>query len=73
MLWSKSARDELGKRFERLSETGEEVGRIERKEVERVNVKALVDWGGKELERRLQMLDEVVTGVWALGEPGGAV
>lgn len=39
------------------------------------NLKALVDWGAaggvEGLEGRIQMLDEVLCGVWSLGEPGG--
>ena len=37
------------------------------------NVKALVAWGdaGRRLEEKIQILDTVLCGVWAMGEPGG--
>lgn len=53
---------------------------LERRGVEARNVAALVRWGGegadtrrtgRGLEEKVQILDEVLNGVWALGEPGG--
>ncbi|KAK5664068.1 hypothetical protein OQA88_282 [Cercophora sp. LCS_1] len=69
--WRGSAKEKLGGRFAALVETGEETGRLEAGAVERGNVQALAEWGGRGLEGRVQVLDEAVSGVWGLGEQGG--
>ncbi|KAM7202092.1 hypothetical protein V8F20_004546 [Naviculisporaceae sp. PSN 640] len=72
--WRSSARTKLGERFTKLVKAENQVGKLEESIVEMRNLKALVDWGaspGAEgLENRIQMLDEVICGVWSIGEPG---
>ncbi|KAL3964467.1 hypothetical protein ACCO45_001471 [Purpureocillium lilacinum] len=60
-------------RFARLGEACAEVADRQRAGVERDNVLALRRWGssGMGLDERIQVLDEVFSGVWALGETGG--
>ncbi|KAH9898884.1 hypothetical protein F4778DRAFT_741412 [Xylariomycetidae sp. FL2044] len=73
--WHASARQKLGARFRRLAGENAELARRERGEVEDRNIGALIRWGEGEgrllLEERVQTLDQVLSGVWALGEPGG--
>lgn len=71
--WRDSAREKLGRRFARLGEACAEVADRQRAGVERDNVLALRRWGssGMGLDERIQVLDEVFSGVWALGETGG--
>jgi hypothetical protein len=70
--WRASARDKLGARFEKLRAATEQVAEQEKAGLERVNVLALHSWGGSGgLEEKIQGLDEVFNGVWALSEPGG--
>jgi len=64
----------MGKRFEELAGREQRISKEEEDLVERVNVRALLDWGkrqGAGLEHRVQILDGVLCGLWALGEPGG--
>ncbi|KAK1751735.1 hypothetical protein QBC47DRAFT_405750 [Echria macrotheca] len=75
--WRGSARTKLGQRFSELVEEDGAVRAAEGEVVERVNVAALVDWGrgrgrggGPGLEGRIQTLDGILSGLWALGEPG---
>ncbi|KAM7223791.1 hypothetical protein V8F06_000807 [Rhypophila decipiens] len=77
--WRSSAKHKLGDRFANTVKLEQQVGKIEESVVETENLRALVDWGssshgggGGGLESKIQMLDEIVCGLWALGEqPGG--
>ncbi|KAK3322545.1 hypothetical protein B0H66DRAFT_620198, partial [Apodospora peruviana] len=72
--WRASARSRLGQRFAEAVALDVEVSRLERGVVEKENLAALVGaWGanGDGLEEKIQMLDSVICGLWALGEPGG--
>ncbi|KAG4219447.1 hypothetical protein PC116_g32073, partial [Phytophthora cactorum] len=84
--WRSSARERLGARFSRLVAHNEALAKLERHGVEARNIAALVRWGksssgnsnnnsnsrsGLGLEEKIQILDEVLNGVWQLGEPGG--
>lgn len=73
--WHASARERLGWRFAGLAEADAEVGREEAAVEVARNVAALKAWGGgggtKILEDKIQALDEVLSGLWSLGEPGG--
>lgn len=70
--WHESARQKLGSRFARLASDNESLLQLERQGVEAKNVAALVRWGSdRGLEEKVQILDEVLNGVWQLGEPGG--
>ena len=70
--WRDSARQKLGERFARFGDAAAEVAGRERQGLERENVLALRSWGsGGGLEERIQALDAVVNGIWALSEPGG--
>ncbi|KAK6952884.1 hypothetical protein Daesc_005181 [Daldinia eschscholtzii] len=82
--WRSSAREKLGARFARLVADNEALVKLERHGVEARNIAALVRWGksssgnsnsngrsGLGLEEKIQILDEVLNGVWQLGEPGG--
>ncbi|OTA60405.1 hypothetical protein K449DRAFT_383854 [Hypoxylon sp. EC38] len=72
--WHASARAKLEARFKRLARDNEALVSLERQGVEARNVAALARWGdadGLGLEEKVQILDEVLNGVWQLGEPGG--
>ncbi|KAI0121985.1 hypothetical protein F4814DRAFT_407124 [Daldinia grandis] len=74
--WRDSARQKLGVRFARLNADHDALIRLERHGVEARNIAALVRWGrrnrsGLGLEEKVQILDEVLNGVWQLGESGG--
>lgn len=73
--WKESAREKLGGRFEELKIQEEELKALEGELEEEDNVRGLVKWGemggGRGLEERVQVLDAVLSGVWAMGEPGG--
>ncbi|KAL7627021.1 hypothetical protein AAE478_003797 [Parahypoxylon ruwenzoriense] len=72
--WHESARHKLGLRFTRLVAENEALLQRERDSVEARNLSALARWGsrpGLGLEGKIQILDEVLNGVWQLGEPGG--
>ncbi|KAI0010131.1 hypothetical protein F4779DRAFT_639581 [Xylariaceae sp. FL0662B] len=76
--WHASARQKLAARFARLAAESDSLADAERAGVEARNVAALVRWGNQQprrdakgLEARLQVLDQVLNGVWSLGEPGG--
>ncbi|KAI1213273.1 uncharacterized protein F4807DRAFT_257111 [Annulohypoxylon truncatum] len=75
--WHASARQKLGDRFARLAKDNDALLGLERRGVEARNVAALAKWGnpgtrnGLGLEEKIQILDEVLNGVWQLGEPGG--
>lgn len=76
--WHASARSKLEARFARLARDNEALLALERQGVEARTVAALARWGsadaakgGLGLEEKVQILDEVLNGVWQLGEPGG--
>ncbi|KAL2022318.1 hypothetical protein VTK56DRAFT_5716 [Thermocarpiscus australiensis] len=82
--WRGSARERLKGRFEALVGEEERVGGVEGVVLEGRGVRDLVRWsssngnqgggGGRDgrlLEEKVQALDGVVSGLWALGEPGG--
>lgn len=74
--WHASARAKLGLRFARAAADNESLLGLERQGIEARNVAALARWGqasgpGLGLEEKVQILDEVLNGVWVLGEPGG--
>ncbi|KAI1648453.1 uncharacterized protein F4817DRAFT_334004 [Daldinia loculata] len=74
--WRDSARQKLGARFARLNADHDALIKLERHGVEARNIAALVRWGksnrsGLGLEEKIQILDEVLNGVWQLGEPDG--
>ncbi|KAI1502748.1 hypothetical protein F5X99DRAFT_378355 [Biscogniauxia marginata] len=77
--WHASARQKLGARFARLVAADADVAKLEREGVEAQNIGALVRWAaggfgsGKaaSLEEKVQLLDQVLSGVWSLGEPAG--
>lgn len=72
--WRASARGKLGHRFKKLSERSKAVADREAAVVECDNIVALRRWartGGSGLEAKIQVLDEVFSGLWALSEAGG--
>ncbi|KAI1633732.1 hypothetical protein F4809DRAFT_621902 [Biscogniauxia mediterranea] len=82
--WHASARQKLGARFARLAAADAEVTKLEREGVEARNISALLRWGANDnknnsggserrraLDEKVQLLDQVLSGVWGLGEPGG--
>ncbi|KAK8125355.1 uncharacterized protein PG998_001114 [Apiospora kogelbergensis] len=77
--WHESAQQKLGSRFEELVQAERALGGRERDGVEGRNAAVLVRWGAAQastevvggLEEKVQMLDQVVNGVWRFGEPGG--
>ena len=71
--WQQSARKKLGDRYARLDEASQEVDELERDRAEAENVIALRQWShdGGGLEQKIQVLDGVMNGVWALSDAGG--
>lgn len=72
--WHASAEAKLGARFARLVAEDEELRRAERDRIEDRNVAILLQWGQDGplgLDEKLQILDQVLSGVWDLSEPGG--
>ncbi|KAG5957749.1 hypothetical protein E4U58_005691 [Claviceps cyperi] len=74
--WQASAEDTLRDRFHGLKVGSEEVAERERSALEGENMLALRQWArggaaGRDLEGRIQVLDEVVTALWVLSEPVG--
>lgn len=76
--WNASAKAKLSEQFHKLREAHRALADREAAEVEGDNVAALQCWGGSlgggremPLDGRIQSLDAVVSGVWALSEPGG--
>ncbi|KAK8138355.1 hypothetical protein PG984_001735 [Apiospora sp. TS-2023a] len=77
--WHESAQRKLGARFAELVRAEQALGGREREGVEARNAAVLVRWGATQastqvvggLEEKVQMLDQVVNGVWRFGEPGG--
>ncbi|KAG5917185.1 hypothetical protein E4U61_002977 [Claviceps capensis] len=74
--WQASAESTLRERFHDLKVRSGEVAERERCVLEGENMLALRQWArgggeGKDLEGRIQVLDEVVTSLWVLSEPAG--
>ncbi|KAH8176008.1 hypothetical protein LIA77_04426 [Sarocladium implicatum] len=71
--WQEDAKKKLGDRYARLNEASQDVNELERDRAEAENVLALRRWSGEDgrLEQKLQVLDGVVNGVWALSDAGG--
>lgn len=76
--WHESARRKLGRRFKEAAAQHESVCARERDGVEARNVAALLRWGSSSqeggrlgLEEKLQALDQILDGVWALSDPEG--
>ncbi|KAG6097079.1 hypothetical protein E4U31_005217 [Claviceps sp. LM219 group G6] len=74
--WQASAEDTLRDRFHGLKIGSGEVAERERSALEGENMLALRQWArggaaGRDLEGRIQVLDEVVTSLWVLSEPAG--
>ncbi|KAI9166830.1 AGA1 A-agglutinin anchor subunit [Paramyrothecium foliicola] len=71
-LWHASAKEKLGRRFTKLISATNQLSDNERALDEVENILALRQWerqGG--LDERIQTLDTVMQGVWALSEPNG--
>ncbi|KAI1854908.1 hypothetical protein JX266_001026 [Neoarthrinium moseri] len=83
LQWHESARRNLGARFRQLVAEDEALCAAERDGVESRNAAALLQWAQQQspqarhggapvgLEEKVQALDQVLSGVWSLGEPGG--
>ncbi|KAI1384607.1 uncharacterized protein F4822DRAFT_415704 [Hypoxylon trugodes] len=75
--WHASARSKLEIRFSRLSVDHDSLQAQERRRVEAQNISTLSRWGQASsqnqlgLEEKVQILDEVLNGIWQLGESGG--
>jgi hypothetical protein len=74
--WKASAKRKLGARFHLVVERNDALVELEVEETAKINAAALRKWQdlgtpGWGLEEKIQVLDEVVTGVWNLGESGG--
>jgi hypothetical protein len=74
--WRASAKRKLGSRFRSVVERNKNLVDLEVEETGKINVAALKKWKdlgtpGWGLEEKIQVLDEVVTGVWNLGDSGG--
>lgn len=72
--WHASAESKLRARFARLVVEDEELRRAERDRIEDRNVAVLLQWGlggTLGLDEKVQILDQVLSGVWDLSEPGG--
>ncbi|KAK2630165.1 hypothetical protein QTJ16_000985 [Diplocarpon rosae] len=74
--WKASAKMKLGVRFQHIVDKREELLQLETEENAKINAVALKSWQelgtpGWGLAEKIQVLDEVITGVWSMGEPGG--
>jgi hypothetical protein len=74
--WRSSAKRKLGARFQSVVESNEKLAALELEETGKINAAALQQWQDTGipawgLEERIQVLDEVLIGVWNLGEAGG--
>lgn len=75
--WRASARHKLGERFEKLVKRNDELIGLEEGQRDRECGLVLKSWAADEnsrsgwgLEDRIQVLDECVTGLWSMSEPG---
>ena len=74
--WKASAKQKLGKRFKEVAQRNEALVQLEVGETAKVNASALKKWQeegqpGWGIDEKIQVLDDVITGVWILGEHGG--
>jgi len=74
--WKASAKEKLGSKFQSVVVQHRDLVRLEVNETGKINAAALKDWQdigvlGWGLDEKIQVLDEIVSSVWNLGEPGG--
>ncbi len=74
--WRASAKGKLGAKFQSVVDKNEFLVQLEVEETGKINAAALRKWHDCEapgwgLEEKIQVLDEVITGLWNLGESGG--
>lgn len=74
--WRASAKRKLGARFQSVIDRNEILVQLEVEETGNINTAALKRWQdlgtpGWGLEEKIQVLDEVIGGVWNLGDSGG--
>ncbi|KAI0128946.1 hypothetical protein BJ170DRAFT_354318 [Xylariales sp. AK1849] len=72
--WHSSAKRKLGARFGDLVQQNDELGQAERDGIESRNTAVLARWGEEGsigLDEKIQVLDQVLNGVWSFGESGG--
>jgi hypothetical protein len=74
--WKASAKSKLGIRFQDVVERNDALVQLEVNETGKVNAVVLRNWQeqsspGWGLDEKIQALDEVITGVWNLGEHNG--
>ena len=74
--WRASAKRKLGDHFQSVVDRNEALIELEIEEMCKINAAAFQNWQslgtpGLRLEEKVQILDEVVNGVWNLGESGG--
>lgn len=70
--WHASAKRIFGQRFHEICDTNKALSELETAAVEERNIAALQSWAyGDRLEENIQGLDQALTGVWMLSEPGG--
>ncbi|GAB0132634.1 hypothetical protein EsDP_00001063 [Epichloe bromicola] len=71
--WQASAKQKLGARFDKLSRESACIAAREASALEGDNVLALRQWArsGRNIEDKMQALDEIMTNLWTLSEPAG--
>lgn len=74
--WRASAKRKLGARFHSVVDRNDELVHLEVEETGKINAAALRKWQefgapGWGLDEKIQVLDEVLTGLWNLGDSGG--
>ena len=74
--WRASAKRKLGAKFQSVVEQNEKLARLEVEEMGKLNATALKEWQdtgtpGWGLDEKVQVLSEVLTGVWNWGDSGG--
>lgn len=74
--WRQSAKEKLELKFQEVVRQNAELAELETAEMGKINAVALKQWQdlgspGWGLEEKIQILGEVITGVWNFGEPGG--
>lgn len=77
--WHESAKQKMGARFGKLVKENDELRLAERDGFESRNAAALLRWGSEQagqhehmgLDEKIQVLDQVLNGVWSMSEPEG--
>jgi hypothetical protein len=74
--WRASAKRKLGAKFQSVVDRNEILVQLEVEQTGKINAAALKRWKdlgtpGWGLEEKIQLLDEVISGVWILGDSGG--